>query len=311
MRGLRESLDEYLAVRRALGYKLTHAGAALIQFVEFTEREGASFITIDLALRWARQPTDAQPNQWAIRLSMVRLFARYCCAADPRTEVPPEGLLPYRYQRKPPYLYNDTEIAQLIAAARQLPSPTGLRAATYSTLFGLLVVTGMRMSEPLGLDREDVDLSRGVLTIRSTKFGKSRWVPVHHSTQRVLKKYQRRRDRLCRHPKDPSFFLAEQGGRPSKCAVRATFVKLSHQIGLRKPSDRSGPRLHDLRHAFAVRTILDWYRAGLDVERELPKLSTYLGHVHVNDTYWYLSAVPELLQCAAARLEADPVGILP
>ncbi len=311
MSGLRQSLEEYLTVRRALGFELRLPGAALAQFVDFAEREGASFITIDLALRWAQQPAGVQPARWATRLSMVRHFARYCCAADPRTEVPPDGLLPHRYRRKPPYLYNETEIDRLIAAARQLPSPTGLRAVTYSTLFGLLAVTGMRLSESFGLDREDVDLSRGLLTLRHTKFGKSRWVPVHRSTQHVLQKYQRRRDRLYPHPKDPSFFLAERGTRLTDSAVRATFIKLSHQIGLRKLSDRRGPRLHDLRHAFAVRTLLGWYRAGLDVERELPKLSTYLGHAHVRHTYWYLSAVPELLQCAAARLQADPEGALP
>ena len=234
---------------------------------------------------------------------MVRCFARHCSALDSRTEVPPEGLLPHRFQRKRPYLYSDIEILRLIEAAKRLPSRTGLRAATYATLLGLMAVTGMRTSEPIGLDRGDVDLDRGVMTIRRTKFDKSRYVPIDASTQEALEQYQHRRDRLHPDPQVPSFFLSEQGTRVSQWAMERTFVKLSHEIGLREPSDRRGPRLHDLRHSFAVRTILEWYRKGLDVERHLPKLATYLGHAHVNDTYWYLSATPELLQWAVQRLE--------
>ena len=303
MSSLRQALEEYLTVRRALGFKMQDAGIALRRFVEFAEEKGASFITTDLALSWAQQPTEADPAYWTSRLGIVRCFARYCRALDSRTEVPPEGLLPHQFRRKPPYLYSDIEILRLIEGAERLPSRTGLRAATYSTLLGLMAVTGMRTSEPISLDRGDVDLDRGVITIRSTKFGKSRYVPIDSSTLQALEQYQRRRDRLCLDPQTPSFFLSEQGTRVNKFTLERTFVKLSHEIGLRGPSDRRGPRLHDLRHTFAVRTILDWYRKGLDVERHLPKLATYLGHTHVNDTYWYLSATPELLQWAVRRLE--------
>lgn len=303
MSSLCQVLEEYLTMRRALGFKLRESGRALRRFVEFAEEKGASFITTELALCWAQQPSEADPAYWSNRLDMVRCFARYCKALDARTEIPAEGLLPHRFRRKPPYLYSEAEILRIIEAADQLPSRTGLRAATYSTLFGLVAVTGMRSSEPISLDHGDVDLDRGVITIRSTKFGKFRHVPIDSSTQQVLEQYRRQRDHLCPAPQAPSFFLSEQGKRVGQFAMEQTFVKLSHKIGLRGPNDRRGPRLHDLRHTFAVRTILDWYRKGLDVERHLPKLATYLGHTHVNDTYWYLSATPELLQWAVRRLE--------
>jgi integrase len=237
---------------------------------------------------------------------MVRLFAKHWSATDPRTEIPPSGLLPHRYRRKPPHIYTDDEIDRLIRAAKGLHTSRGLRAPTYSTLLALLAVTGMRAGEVVNLDRDDVDLADGVLTIRRTKFGKSRLIPVHPSTQRALRLYADRRDRIHPRPVTPSFFLSEQGRRLTWWILRWTFVKLSHQCGLRAAGDRRGPRLHDFRHTFAVRTILGWYRAGANVEQRIPELSTFLGHVHATDTYWYLSAVPELLALAAARLEDEP-----
>lgn len=300
---LREALEEYLKVRRMFGFKLRIPGSLLRKFVTYAEREAASFITRELAVRWATQPKNCQPHQWANRLSMVRTFARYVSAMDPRTEIPPEGLLPHRFHRKSPYLYTDEEIVRLIEAARQLPSPLELRAFTYATLFGLLAVTGMRMSEPIALDRDDVDLTRGILTVRRTKFGKSRIVPIHASTLEELRRYAELRDRMCPRAQTRSFFVSERGTRLTEWSVRWTFVHLSRQIGLRGPEDSRGPRLHDLRHGFAIETLLRWYRTGVDVEQHLPELSTYLGHIHVHDTYWYISAVPELLQLATLRLE--------
>jgi integrase len=308
MSTLQKALKDYLALRRALGFELRKVGHHLQDFVGFLEREGASHITTPLALRWATQPSRAQPCWWAGRLSMVRRFAQYVSAADPGTEVPPQGLLPHRYHRKPPYLYSEAHIKQLLQAASQLPSPTGLRPRTYATLLGLLAVTGMRISEPLALERDDVDLTQGVLTIRRTKFGKSRLVTVHPSTQCVLSQYAHLRDHVCRMPRHPNFFISERGTALTQWAVRWTFVRLSRQIGLRGPADRHGPRLHDFRHRFAVCTLLNWYRAGVDVEQRLPELSTYLGHVHVTDTYWYLTATPELLRLATERLERADVG---
>jgi integrase len=298
------SVEDYLAMRRSLGFRLRLPAGLLRDFASFFEAEGASHVTTDLALRWAKQPVGVQPAHWACRLSVVRRFAHFLSASDPRTEVPPVGLLPDRYRRKPPYIYRDAEVRKLLRAARRIRSPTGLRAASYSTLIGLLVVSGLRISEALGLDDADVRLTEGVLSIRRTKFGKSRLVPLHPSTTRALRRYMRIRDRI--RPRRPSdaFFVGEQGRRLSQFTVRWTFNKISRQTGLRGPVDRRGPRLHDFRHRLAVKTLIAWYRRGVDVERRLPVLSTYLGHGHVTDTYWYLTAVPELLRLASKRLEA-------
>ena len=244
-----------------------------------------------------------QPAQWANRLGIVRRFARFAHAVDPRHEVPPPGLLSPRYRRSQPYLYRDGEIDDLLRAAQGLSGTTGLRPCTYATLLALLAVTGMRSSEPLRLNRDDVDLARGVLTVRKSKFGKSRYIPVHESTRQSLGNYAAQRDRLCPNPGSPSFFLSEHGARITEWALRWTFVKLSRQVGLRGPSDSRGPRLHDLRHRFAVETLLRWYRDGIDVERHLPRLTTYIGHAHVSDTYWYLTVTPELMRLAARRLD--------
>ena len=242
--------------------------------------------------------------RWAARLGMVRRFAIWYSAIEPRTEIPSADLLPYHHRRKPPYIYSDEEIARILCRTQQLPSSKGLRARTFTTLFGLLVATGMRVNEVVGLDRSDVDLDQGILHIRQTKFRKSRYVPVHATTVAALKKYAEARDRLFpRHPLRRSSSPNAGDGFPLKwrnttsrrcrsksaCAYRPSITVVVHGC-------------IDLRHRFATRTLIQWYRAGLDVERELPKLSTYLGHVHVSDTYWYLEAVPELLQLATERL---------
>lgn len=303
MSTLRQALDDYLALRHAMGFKLRDAATLLPQCITFFEQQGAAFITTDWAVRWATQPRHVQPAEWARRLRLVRGFAQYHHAIDPRTEIPPPQLLPYRFQRHAPYLYSAAEIDCLIQAASRLPSPTGLRACTYATVFGLLAVTGMRISELVTLDSDDVDLQDGLLTIRCTKFRKSRCLPLHCTTQQALCRYVALRDRIYPIRQSPSFFISEQGTRLPACTVRATFVQLSRQIGLRGPRDSHGPRLHDFRHRFAVQTLVRWYREGVDVERHLPELSTYLGHVKVSDTYWYLSATPELLDLVTQRLE--------
>ena len=303
MNPLRKAVKDYLMMRRSLGFKLRDMGYNLQHFVSFMEQQRAPIITTALALRWAKRPQNVQPAHWAVRLSYVRSFARYWSATEPRTEIPPLGLLPFRYQRSTPHIYCDNEIQQLLKAANNLPPLRGLRRWTYHCLFGLMAVTGLRISEAITLNREDVDLKQGLLTIRLTKFGKSRLVPIHSSTITKLKQYTHQRDNLYPRPSTSRFFLSNRGTPLTDCMVRQTFVKLSCQLGLRKASDSFGPRLHDLRHRFAVTTLLHWYRTGVDVEQRLPVLSTYLGHAHVTDTYWYLSAIPELLALTKDRLE--------
>ena len=315
MSALRDAVEEYVAVRRALGAKLQRAAADLRGFVDYLEREGAEFVTTELALRWAQKSAAAQPATRAERLGVVRRFALWRSVVDPRTEVPPPGLLPHRRRRKPPYVYSDEEIERLVDEAARLSSAAGLRGPTFAALFGLLAATGLRLGEALNLDVADVDLGNGILTIRRAKFGKSRFVPVHESTRQALARYADLRDRILSERTGDSFFVTERGARIRHAMAEWTFARVSCAIGLRAPAPRGctgrGPRLHDMRHRFAAARLIEWYRAGLDVERELPKLATYLGHVHVRHTYWYIEAVPELLRLATERLvgqrqEVDP-----
>jgi integrase len=305
MTTLRKAVNEYLTMRRNLGFQLHDAGVGLLRFVTFMEKHRASYITQQLALKWAQQPSTVQPAEWARRLSYVRTFARYRSATDPRTEIPAEGLLPFRPKRARPYLYTDDEINALLRAALNLPPRWTLRPWTYHCLFGLLNVSGMRIGEARNLKLPDVDLKAAVLTIRGTKFGKSRLVPLHDSSRDMLSDYITRRERFFRRrqPISSYLFVSSRGNRLDIGDIHRTFYLLSRQIGLRGLTDSRGPRLHDMRHRFAVNTLLQWYRSGEDVERRLPILSTYLGHVHVADTFWYLSAWPELMREAMIRLE--------
>jgi integrase/recombinase XerD len=309
MSDLRETSEQYLRIRRELGYRLRGPAGLLRNFVAFAQQEGATHVSTELALRWAQQPPDAQPATWALRLGVVRRFAVWLSAKDQRTEVPPAGLLPCRYRRKRPYIYSDKEIENIVRAACQIPSAAGLKGLTFSAIFGLLAVSGLRVSEALALDREDVNLQEGILHVRRTKFGKSRLVAVHESTRDALDDYARQRDLVVRHRATEAFFLSERGRRVTEWATRYNFAKVSRQLGLRAPTTNCrhgrGPRLHDMRHRFAACTLLNWYWAGIDVGREIPKLATYLGHVHVNETYWYIEAVPELLELATRRLESS------
>lgn len=309
MSGLRSMVEDYLAIRRALGFTLRAPAVLLEHFLRFAEQDHAEFITTDLAMRFVMQPGKAGPVTRGVRLRTVRLLAGYCATRDPRTEVPSRDLLPSQYRRQQPYIYTDEEIASLLVVAVRLPSRTGLRAATYTTLYGLLAVTGFRISEAVDLDRRDVDLEQGLITVRRTKFGKTRWVPLHATTVTALREYGSRRDEIHPSPRTSHFFLSEDGAPITQCMARWTFVRLSRELGLRQPGDSHGPRLHDFRHRFAVATLLAWYREGKNVERLLPVLSTYLGHVHVNDTYWYLTAVPELLALASARTPSKEVQL--
>jgi len=303
MSALRQSLDDYLAVRRSAGYKLESVARMLSSFVGFAERAGAGSITTDLALSWATQPRQASPIWLAHRLSAVRGFAAYLHALDPATQIPPDGLLPAPgYQPAPAHLYSDADIAALLAAARRLKPP--LRAATFETLLGLLAVTGLRIGEAMRLDRDDIDWDDKVLVVRSSKFGRSRELVCHDSTIEALRAYSARRDQLCPRPASASFFVSQCGRRLAHHSIYPTFHQLAGQAGLPGRPGGPTPRVHGLRHSFAVGTLLRWYREGGDVQARLPLLSAYLGHVRPSSTYWYLTSCPELLALAAGRLEA-------
>jgi len=307
MNTLREAVRQYLDMRRGLGFKLREAGKALIDFVAFLEQHHASHITSTLALAWAQQPSNAQPAHWAQRLSFVRGFARYRSATDPHTQIPALGLLPFQPKRARPYLYSEEEICSLLQAALRMPyryERGKLRPRVFHCLFGLLSVSGLRLGEARNLELQDVDLKAGVLTIRGAKFGKTRLVPLQASTCAVLADYLARRQRHWAGRTVSSYlFVSSRGNRLDGGDIHRTFYALSRQIGLRGPSDRRGPRLHDMRHRFATNTLVQWYRSGQDPERRLPLLSAYLGHVHVADTQWYLEGSPELMREAMQRLQ--------
>jgi integrase/recombinase XerD len=307
MSTLRRALGDYLAMRRGLGFKLRDAGRELLDFVKFMERQRGSYITHTLALAWAQQPSSVQPAEWARRLGSVRGFARYRSATDPRTEIPPQGLLPFRSKRARPYLYTDAEIRSLLRAALKMTcrhERAALRPWVFYCCFGLLSVTGLRLGEARNLKLEDVDLKASVLTIRRTKFGKTRLVPLHASTCKVLANYIAKRQRHWSGRAVSSYlFVSSWGNRLANADCHQTFYALSRQIGLRGASDSHGPRLHDMRHRFATDTLVRWYRSGEDPQRRLPLLSAYLGHVHVADTQWYLEGSPELMREAMRRLE--------
>jgi len=305
MNTLREALQEYLALRQGLGYRMDDAGRSLARFVNFLEERQEPYITARSALQWA-QAAKVQPAEWARRLSFVRGFARYRSATDPLTEVPPAQLLPHRPTRAKPYLYTEQEVQRLLDAALHLPTTwpsTPLRPWVFHCLLGLLSVTGLRISEALNLTLADVDLEQAVLTIRAAKFGRSRLVPMHPTTCAVLAEYLQRREQVLEPRSSPFLFVSNRGNRLDDGRVHRTFHALSRKTGLRAPGASRGPRLHDFRHRLAVMVLTRWYQSGVDPERQLPVLSTYLGHVFVKGTYWYLSGEPELMSQAMARLE--------
>lgn len=264
MRPLRQAVDDYLALRRGLGFKLREYGVYLHEFVSFLKAKKASQITSRLAVEYATQRQHEKSVSWARRLGVIRGFALYRSGADPATEVPHIRLLPFRSKRARPYLYSKKEINRLLNAARTMVSPHPLRQSTYYCLFGLLAVSGIRLGEALNLQPQDVDLDEGVLTIRRTKFDKTRLVPLHPSTREVLREYAKLRDETYARRGWPVvyFFETTHGTRLNNSGVNLVFRDLSRQIGLRQRGERHGPRLHDFRHRFASETLLRWYRSG-------------------------------------------------
>jgi integrase/recombinase XerD len=301
MTDLPAALVDYLALRNKLGHELAEAARLLPGFVAWMQATGRSTVTITAALEWSQQPQVGPGSSvWARRISAVRGFARYLSGIDPATQVPPPGLLPAPRRWRPPFIYTAADLVALIDAAGRLTSPR--RAATYQTLFALLAVTGMRVGEAIRLDVGDLDSDQGVLLIRQSKFGKSRYVPLHLSTTAALRDYSARRSEYHPAPGNASLFVSLTGRRLIYPTVNDVFRQLRAETGIGVGAARP-PRIHDMRHAFAVTTLLTWYRDGGDVAARLPWLSTYLGHRDPKSTYWYLSATPELLTIAAARLE--------
>ena len=299
-----QPLEDYLRLRRALGFALGRHGHDLTKFVAFVDAAGATTVTVDLAVEWARLPQNIKPITVDFRISAVRGFAQYLHAIDPDTEIPPPGLLSVSRRRPAPYVYSPGEISRVLQATRRLRPP--LRAATCRTLIGLIAATGMRVGETLGLPRTDVDLADGVIVIRHAKFDRMRLVPLHPSVTAALAGYAATRDRLCPAPRTGRFFLSSTGCALRREEVEHIFREITAALGLR--TDAIRPRIHDLRHTFVVRTLIDWQRERADISANLPVLSTYLGHVEPANTYWYLTAVPELMQLAAARLEQHSAG---
>lgn len=311
MISLTTRLENYLAVRRALGYDLSSQERVLRRFTGFADAQGADHVTVNLFLAWKGHFGSANQHTWSHRLSMVRVFAAWLQSIDPRNEVPPPSLIPGKYRRTQPYIYTGREIEKIVTEAAKLPSPYGLRGWTFSTLFGLIAVTGLRISEAIGIDDAEVDLDEAVLLIKSAKNQSVRLLPISSSTANCLGSYRAVRSRILQSGA-PAFFMHERGRRLTDCCVRYNYARVCQRIGLR---DRQcfhkhgqGPRIHDLRHTFAVRTIIDWYQKGLDPDREMIKLSTYLGHALPKSTYWYIEAVPELLQVALERSEQSITG---
>ena len=303
MSALAGRAEEYLRIRRMLGHELAEAARLLPRFVAHLDGIGAEVITVEAALAWAQQP-QAQPGGkvHARRMTVARGFARHMAGIDPHTQVPPLGLLPYRQRWRPPFIYSDADIQALMAEVpRIVRSP--LRAVTYQTLIGLLAATGMRVGEALRLERDRIDWAEGVLTVHATKFGKSREVPLSPGTVQALAAYAQVRDQQLPRPGTPAFFVSTAGTPAAYSHFGAAFRRLIAASGV-GASSPVRPRVHDMRHSFAVHTLAGWYRAGEDVSALLPRLSTYLGHRDPVSTYWYLSAAPELLELAAVRLQA-------
>jgi integrase len=297
-------LKRYLEIRRSLGFGLATAARILRNFVLFADSNGAAHMSTDLFLQWRKAFGHANSQTWSARLGIIRHFAAWLNTIDQKHEIPPRGLVPGSSRRSPPYIYSDEQIKGLLKAADELRSLNGIRALTYSTLFGLISVTGLRINEAVALNDNDVDFIGGIVTVRQGKFGKERILPVSESTVDLLRAYASERNRLLGHASKP-FFVSDHGIRVTDCAARYNFACVSRSAGLR-PFTRfgkhgRGPRIHDLRHTFAVRTMLTWYQLGLDPGREMIKLTTYLGHSGPKYTYWYIEAVPELLQLASER----------
>ena len=308
MTSLADRLDQYIIERRRYGGDWTSQAKQVRPFVTFADNEGAQWITTGLFLRWKEWFGSASQSTWALRLCAVRVFATWLQGIDPRTDVPPKGLIPRQGGRPKPYIYSDTEVRRIVTEAARLPCRTGLRGSAFSTMFGLIAVTGMRIGETLALHDGDVDPDGGVIRVRHAKKGRDRAIPVTGCTAERLRIYRDTRDRILGHPAQ-AFFCAAGGRRLGAGIAQHNFALIGQRIGLREPQADGkkgrGPRLHDLRHTFATKTITEWFRQRRDVDAEMYKLSAFLGHAGPDCTWWYIEAVPELLALARDRADSS------
>ena len=297
-------VEDYLTLRRTHGFNVERHRWLLRDFARFAGRiEHHGPITVDLAVRWALSRRSGDPANAARRLGVVRQFARHRAAFDPATEIPSSDWLGRTSRRTQPHIYSDGEITALLHECRRLPPRDGLRPATYVAFFALLASTGLRLSEACRLGRREVDLATGLLTVRAGKFRKARLVPLHATGVQALARYAARRDACRAAPPSEFFFRTEHTPALGRAAVEKTFSRLRDRLGWTAQGRTRRPRIHDLRHTFAVRRLLRWYEDGLDLDRKVLALATYLGHAKVTDTFWYLSAVPELMAMTARRFE--------
>lgn len=294
-------VDDYLAYRRQLGFALKYDEGCLRHFAEFAEKRGADCLTTVLAIQWARASARQTPITWARRLEMLRGFARYCLTIDAATEIPPGSMFGKTHRRLVPHIFTPEEIVMLLHTAQTLPPQGGLRPVACATLLGLLATTGLRISEAINLTRTDVDLHTGLLTIRDGKFHKSRLVPLHSSVTAALQSYADQRDRTLKNPASDRFFLLDSGKPANGSGMLYVLQTLCKTLDWQPRGDHLHHRLHDLRHTFIVQSTLRTYREGGDPERAIAALSTYVGHVKVTDTYWYLTGIPELMAIAGER----------
>lgn len=300
MSGLEQMVADYLLLRRSLGYKLDHAEYILTRFVDYVQTADSSqAVTVANALAFATAPPGASRRWQALRLSAIRGFARWAQTIDSTIEVPPMRLLPARPTRTAPYIYSDAEIGALLGAAQRLRP--AIRAATYRTLIALMAATGLRTGETIGLNIASLDQQAGTLTVTG-KYGKTRKLPLRQSTAEALAQYLDQRDELLPAANCPALLISTRGTRLRASVVQQTFRQLGVETGLRTRSNACRPRLHDLRHTFAVSTMLDAYTCGGDPAAVLPLLATWLGHCEPSDTYWYLTGTTELLAAATERL---------
>jgi integrase/recombinase XerD len=302
MGAMTEAAQQYLRLRRALGYELEEPGRLVLAFAGHLDGLGVALVTADAAAEWATAPQGTEPYWHWLRMSALRGFAIYLHSLDPRHQVPPSDMLPRHYTRPAPYLFSEDEIAALIRAAGRMRHGPAV-TATYQTLIALLAVTGMRPGEACQLDRDHFSPRDRTLTIVRSKFGKTRQLLLDPTTVTALEEYGRHRDRLHPHPAEPSLLVSMQGTRMDIIPTERVFARLARAAGIQPLSTRTRPRMKDLRHTFAVSTLISWYQSGADVEARLPALSAWLGHVDPRASYWYLQASPELLALAARRAE--------